>query len=191
MGAAARTAGQSRRIASQSCGVRVSVLPAPKFTPPLAAAPGWTWRLLAPRLAIFLALRVEMPLPISIIAMTAAMPMMIPTQVSADRITFRRRARTAVEKVRVNARMGDSWIRSISTHGPESTGGTPPARFTIWKRAQANDACFALTVSATRSEACSPNAPASIRPSLILIRRVAVAATVASWVTRMIVIPSS
>ena len=50
--AALRTAGHSRTMASQSCGVRVMTLPAPKLTPPLAAVPGMISRLLAPMLAM-------------------------------------------------------------------------------------------------------------------------------------------
>jgi len=95
-GAAARTAGHSLRIASQSWGVSVMTLPAPQLTPPLAACPGMTSRLLAPRLAIARWLSVETPLPISIIAMTAEMPITMPTHVSADRMMLRRRARSEV-----------------------------------------------------------------------------------------------
>src|SRR5262245_1017760 len=95
MGDAARTDGQARRMASQSSAVRVRLLPAPKLTPPLAAVPGKISRLLAPMLAMVLAIEDDEPLPISIIAMTAAMPMTMPRMVSAERVMLRRRARMA------------------------------------------------------------------------------------------------
>jgi hypothetical protein len=41
----------------------------------------------------------EEPRPISIMAMTAAMPMMMPRQVKTDRMTFRRKARKAIRRV--------------------------------------------------------------------------------------------
>src|SRR2546423_12330217 len=41
----------------------------------------------------------EEPPPISIIAITAAIPIMIPRQVSTERITFRRSASKAVRKI--------------------------------------------------------------------------------------------
>src|SRR5439155_1337556 len=72
---------------------------------PLAAWPGMIWRLFAPRLAIAFSFSAEMPLPISIIAMTAAIPMTMPTQVNAERMMFRRSARSAVPKVRVTTLM--------------------------------------------------------------------------------------
>src|SRR5262249_32883651 len=99
-GAAARIALHWVAIASQSWGVSVMTLPAPQLTPPLAAWPGCTSRLLAPRLAMARALSVETPLPISIIAITALIPITIPTQVSSERITLRRSARTDVCNVR-------------------------------------------------------------------------------------------
>src|ERR1035437_8543504 len=47
----------------------------------------------------------EDPRPISIMAMTAAMPMMIPRQVNTDRMTFRRKACKAIRTVRYAAFM--------------------------------------------------------------------------------------
>ncbi len=72
------------------------LLPAPKLKPPLAAEPGRISRLLAPRLAIAREFIVDTPLPISIIAITAAMPMMMPSVVSTERMMFRRNACSAV-----------------------------------------------------------------------------------------------
>ena len=76
------------------------MLPAPKLTPPLAAVPGITSRLLAPMLEMVRWMALDEPLPISIIAMTAAMPMTIPSVVRSDRMMLRRRARNAVRKMR-------------------------------------------------------------------------------------------
>ena len=87
-------------MASQSSGVRVMTLPPPKLMPPLAAAPGMTMRLLAPMLAMVFWMTAEAPLPISIMAMTAATPMMMPSVVRPARMGLRRRARRAVFMVR-------------------------------------------------------------------------------------------
>ena len=75
-------------------------LPAPKLTPPLAAVPGMMSKLVAPMLAIVFLIALEDPLPISIIAMTAAIPMTMPRMVRAERVMFRRSARTAIRMVR-------------------------------------------------------------------------------------------
>jgi hypothetical protein len=94
-GATAAAAGTSRSIASASSGVNVGELPPPKLTPPLAACPGMTKRLFAPRLWILSATARFDPWPISTIAITAATPITIPSVVRADRKTFRRKARKA------------------------------------------------------------------------------------------------
>ena len=99
-GATALTPGHSRRTASASWGVRVMTLPLPKLMPALDAVPGWTSRLLAPMLAMVCWMAVEDPLPISIMAMTAATPMMMPRVVNTERMTLRRRACTAIRSVR-------------------------------------------------------------------------------------------
>ena len=57
--------------------------------------------MLAPKLAMVWAMEDEDPRPISIMAMTAAMPIMIPRQVNTDRMTFRRSACKAIRTVRV------------------------------------------------------------------------------------------
>ncbi len=93
------TAGHSLRMASPSWGVRVMTLPAPKLTPPLEAVPGRTSRLLAPMLAMVCWMAVEEPCPISIMAMTAATPMMMPRVVRAARRTLRRRPFSAVRSI--------------------------------------------------------------------------------------------
>src|SRR5262249_17878790 len=87
-------------MASASWGVRVTTLPLPKETPPLEPVPGMTSRLLAPILAIVCFTAVEEPLPISIMVMTAPTPMMMPRVVNTDRMTLRRKARTAMRIVR-------------------------------------------------------------------------------------------
>jgi hypothetical protein len=69
-------------------------------TPPVAAVPGITRTVLAPMLAMVRWMAMDEPLPISIIAITAAMPMTMPSVVSTARVTFRRSARKAVFRVR-------------------------------------------------------------------------------------------
>ncbi len=101
IGATARTAGQSRWIASASCGVSVSTLPEPKLIPPLAAVPGNTSRLFAPMLSIVRWIAADDPCPISVIAMTAAIPMTMPSVVSAARVLF---LETAVIEMRISGR---------------------------------------------------------------------------------------
>ena len=59
-------------------------------------------------LAMLAAMADDAPRPISIIAMTAATPMMMPRQVRAERNTFRRRAMVAVRRVLVVVCMGVS-----------------------------------------------------------------------------------
>ena len=76
------------------------MLPLPKLTPPLDAVPGCTNKLFAPILAIVLRIAVDDPWPISIMAITAAMPMMIPRHVKTERMTFRLRAWRAIRSVR-------------------------------------------------------------------------------------------
>ena len=61
----------------------------------------------------------EEPPPISIIAITAAMPMMIPRQVSAERITLRRSARNAMRAVRTAFL---NWLKS-PCKGAQGGGG--------------------------------------------------------------------
>src|SRR3954466_14714763 len=100
MGAAALTAGQSRMIVSQSCGVSVKELPAPKLTPLVAAAPGNIIRLLAPMLATLLRIISDDPWPMLLMAITAPTPIIMPSVVSTARITLRRRARRAIFSVR-------------------------------------------------------------------------------------------
>ena len=94
------TAGQSRAMASASCGVSVMTLPLPKVTPPLDAVPGMTSKLLAPMLAMVFCTAMAEPWPISVMAMTADTPMTMPSVVSDERITLRRRARSAVLTMR-------------------------------------------------------------------------------------------
>jgi len=98
-GAAARTAGASLSIASASSGIRVITLPVPKLIPALDAVPGMIMRVLAPMLEIVCFIAEEEPLPISIIVMTAEIPMIIPSIVRIDRMMFLRIALSAVRRI--------------------------------------------------------------------------------------------
>ena len=89
-------------------------LPAPKDTPPLDAVPGRIMRLFAPMLAMVCWMAVDDPRPISIMAMTAATPMMMPSVVRAARMTFRRRPMRAVLSMRL------SCTRLLSILAPPS-----------------------------------------------------------------------
>ena len=99
MGAATFTAGHSRMMALQSPGVSVIELPAPCRTPELKACPGNSSSVLAPMSSIVFLIALEEPLPISTIVITAAMPMTMPSVVSAARMMLRVRALVAVRKV--------------------------------------------------------------------------------------------
>ena len=87
----ARTIGATSRTAGHSPQDGLAVLrrqgrhavPAPKLTPPLAAVPGMTSRMLAPMLAMVFWIAAEEPSPISIMAMTAPTPMTMPSVVSS------------------------------------------------------------------------------------------------------------
>jgi len=70
------------------------------FTAPISEALGSICNTLAPSDAMLCWIAYEDPCPISIIAMTAAIPMMMPRHVNTDRIAFRRNACSAVRKVR-------------------------------------------------------------------------------------------
>jgi hypothetical protein len=80
----------------------VILLPDPWLTPLMLTAPGMITRVLAPMLAMVRWMAIVVPLPISIIEMTAATPMTIPNVVSIVRITLRQRAPKAVFKVLYN-----------------------------------------------------------------------------------------
>ena len=79
-------------------------LPPPKVTPPLDAVPGMICNRFAPMLAIDCFMRLDDPLPISITAITAAMPMMMPSAVRTERKIFRRSATSADVTVRGTSR---------------------------------------------------------------------------------------
>ena len=68
------------------------MLPDPKLTPPLEAAPGLIFRMLAPMLEMVFRMAAEEPAPISIMAMTDPTPITIPRVVSMARMGLRRRA---------------------------------------------------------------------------------------------------
>jgi len=95
-GAAVSTVGHSSNIASQSWAVNVITLPNPKLTPALDACPGITITTFDPRLSMLFLIAVDEPFPISIIAITAATPITIPSVVSVALIGFRVSARTDV-----------------------------------------------------------------------------------------------
>jgi len=87
-------------MAAASSGVSVVTLPEPKLIPLLVAVPGMISTTLAPMLEMDFWTAAEEPAPISIMAITAATPIMMPSVVSKARIGLRRRARSAVRMVR-------------------------------------------------------------------------------------------
>ena len=104
-GVARRTMGQSFAMASQSALVREARPPAPVLTPLLEMAPGRIFSVSAPMEAmVFLIWSVD-PWPISTMAITAAMPMMMPRMVRAARMGLRTRALMQV------LRRGRNFIR--------------------------------------------------------------------------------
>src|SRR5262249_31116420 len=82
---------------------------------------------LAPRLAIVRRTASAVPCPTSIMAMTEAMPMAIPRQVSTDRSRWRRSARSAVRTFRETARMAGSVGSGSLPNGPPAPDGRPLA----------------------------------------------------------------
>ncbi len=83
-------------MAWASPGVRVLLLPVPWLTPLFMTLPACTTTVLAPMLASTSLMEADEPLPISTMAMRAAMPMMMPSVVSTERRMFRRRACAAM-----------------------------------------------------------------------------------------------
>jgi hypothetical protein len=75
-------------------------LPDPKLTPALEAAPGLKFRTLAPIVEMDFWIAEEEPAPISIMAITAPTPMMIPRAVNMARIGFRPNAVIAIRTTR-------------------------------------------------------------------------------------------
>ncbi len=130
-------------------------LPDPKLTPPLDAVPGKTARLLAPMLAMVFWIALDEPLPISIMAMTAATPMIMPSVVRAARRTLRRRPFSAVRNIRPKWKPA-FFTTSVPCPGPDD---------------------FKLSAAA---ELSSPPAFESIRPSRMRMIRLAESATVGS-----------
>ena len=104
-GVTAFTAGQSRRMASTSSVVSVTEVPDPALTPPELMATGVTISTSEPMFAILAAICSEAPAPISIIAMTDAMPMTMPSIVRMERRMLRRRAFSAVRT---------TWIENMA-----------------------------------------------------------------------------
>ena len=88
-----------RAIAAASSGVSVVRAPCPVRTPATLADPGMTMMRLVPAVRMRASMAARAPLPRAIITITAATPMMMPSAVSAVRITFRRSASSAVSSV--------------------------------------------------------------------------------------------
>ena len=88
MGTTTDTAGHSRAMASTSAGLSDCSVPMPCFTPPTLAAQGKTISLYAPMLAIVFSTWAFEPWPISVMAITAATPMITPRAVRTDRSLF-------------------------------------------------------------------------------------------------------
>ncbi len=109
-GARLSTLGHSRRIVSASSGVRVLMLPLPRLTPFRDTAPAWTTMLSTPVLDKSVRIAVHAPLPISAMATSDPTPMMMPSVVSAERMTLRRSERRAVEVVRAKNRMSSRAV---------------------------------------------------------------------------------
>src|SRR5262245_50430585 len=122
-------------MALASSGVNVTMLPEPKLTPPLAAAPGMIKRLLAPILSMVFFTAVLVPWPISVMAMTAATPMTMPSVVNAERMTLRPKACKAIRQVFQRYLMTNALARYQSmdgskaeTMGADSSAESPAAK---------------------------------------------------------------
>ncbi len=168
-GAAAATAGHSFKIASQSWGVSVMTLPLPKLTPLLAAAPGCTSRLSAPILAMVFLTDSDEPWPISTTPITAAMPMTMPSVVSAERMMLRVSALMANRNMRMMKRISVSPPGPASRAGPAPRGWPPhrcrSARGTYLHFLLTNSTvCIIPSASATTSSV-SLNWPSTMTPS--------------------------
>ena len=90
-------------------------------TPPEESATGMIMSTLEPMLEMDEAICSDAPPPISIIVITAAMPITIPSIVRSDRATFRRSATRAVERTWT---MASRYARSTVM-----SGSTPARRF--------------------------------------------------------------
>src|SRR5207248_2660428 len=95
-GAAAFTAGHSRRIAVMSSYTSVLVAPQPSLSPPRFTVPLDTNSMFEPMAAIWSCTCLLAPCPTPTIAITAPTPMMIPSMVSPERSLLRPSARTAI-----------------------------------------------------------------------------------------------
>ena len=104
-GAKLSTLGHSRRMVSASSGVSVLTLPLPRLTPLRDAAPAWTTMLSTPVLVKSVRIADHAPLPISAIATRDPTPIMMPSAVSAERMTLRRSDRSAADVMRAKKRM--------------------------------------------------------------------------------------
>jgi hypothetical protein len=94
------TSGNSLRIASTSPSLRVKkLLELMRTPPPPRPAPGDTSRRLEPRPDTILSISACVPCPTDTITITAAMPMITPSEVSALRIQLPRSEKIAVRRM--------------------------------------------------------------------------------------------
>ncbi len=161
------------------------MLPLPRLTPLLDAAPAWTRSVLAPMFSRIFLIADADPLPISAIMMSDATPMMIPIVVRTERRTFRRSERIAIEAVRAKNRM---WFERPERGrrmriGQASGSKSGPRLADIFGRGRA--------IPSRPSASASSTASSTTTPSRMRTIRFACSATEGSCVTRMIVIPSS
>ena len=127
-GDTATTLGTSSRIAWASAAVSVVVAPPPIRTPPIWNEPADTVMTLVPRLWMREVIDARAPAPSAIITMTAATPMMMPSEVSAERNRLRARASKATLRT-VAAFMAGSSPRPPppGRRGMLGTSGDPVA----------------------------------------------------------------
>ena len=89
-------------------------LPEPELTPPLLVWDGMIRIFPAPIWEMERAMELEEPFPISVIAITAAIPITIPRVVSRERVGFRRNARNAKVNVEKNLMIESSRLKGGS-----------------------------------------------------------------------------
>ena len=111
----------SDRMALASSGTSVVTAPWPVRTPPKFMEPALTVTMLVPRLETCDSMDARAPPPIAIITITAATPMMIPSEVSAERNRFLPMASKAVCTVL------DAVVMAPSP-SPLTAARRPPAR---------------------------------------------------------------
>ncbi len=100
-GDTALTPATSLATAAASSSISVVTAPCPVRTPPTLAEPALTVTMFVPRLETWRLIEARAPPPIAIITITAATPMMMPSEVSAERRRLRPMASNAVRTVLV------------------------------------------------------------------------------------------